>query len=110
MTLPDFRALARARAGAAAWDGLPDDDRARLVRAEKRAHLAAAVRVQAPAPRDWAAWLRAQPPAVQDQALGPARAAQLRAGALAITRYTDPPGVLTLEQLAKAWSDDNPDE
>lgn len=100
MTVPNFPEFARAAAGPA-WDLFDDAERRTRVRAAKRAWLDQQLGAAGPPVRDFGAWIRAQPEQVQDLALGPRRARQLRAGELAVDRYTDPPGPpLTLEQLA----------
>lgn len=101
----DFRELARQRLGAA-WELLGEADRAAHTRAEKRAHLEQ--RLGGRGERDYGAWLRSQPPAVQDRVLGRRRAERYRAGDLHIDRFTDPPGApLTLEQLAATRPEDD---
>ncbi len=105
MTAPNFRALAEQQAGAG-WASLEEPARAALVRAAKRAWLEE--RMGPPAPReDFPTWLAAQAPDAQDRALGADRATRFRAGELAITQFTDPPGrPLTLEQLARTRPED----
>jgi hypothetical protein len=99
VTAIDFRAAARARARAA-WSGLDDAERRARVKAEKVRWLRVQLGGDAAA-EGYAAWLRAQPTSVQDQILGAARAAQLRAGALPVRQFTDPPGrPLSLDELA----------
>lgn len=104
MSRADFRELARQRLGAA-WELLDETDRAAHARAEKLAWLRQ--RLTGSGERDFGAWLRSQPPAVQDRALGRRRAERYRAGELQIDRFTDPPGApLTLEQLAATRPED----
>ena len=95
----DFRAQARERAGAR-WSRLTETERRADVRAEKRRwmadHLGELERDQA-----YGAWLKAQPAAVQDAALGVTRARLFREGGMAVERFVDPAGrPLTLEELA----------
>lgn len=93
-----FRELAEHEVGAA-WSSLDDGQRAARVRAAKRVWLGDQ-QTPAPPPR-YPDWLAAQPPDVQDAALGPQRAAKFRAGELPIARFTDPPlPPMSLEQLA----------
>ncbi len=99
MTVPNFRALAEQQAGTS-WATLDEPARAALVRAAKRTWLEHGVG-PAPVREEYSTWLAAQAPDAQDRALGADRAARYRAGELAITQFTDPPGrPLTLEQLA----------
>lgn len=94
----DFVAMARARAGDG-WAAADDLERRRLVALEKVEWL----RAELGAPdhdRSYADWLKTQPEAVQNAALGKARAEAWRAGRIEIDRFIAPPGSLTREQLA----------
>lgn len=68
-----------------------------------RSTLAPVVEGLEPVPvRSYAEWLRSQPDSVQDDILGPTRAALFRSGGLTVDRFTDSAGrVLTLEQLRR---------
>lgn len=95
----DFRARARERAGTR-WSRLTESERRARVRDEKRRWMAEQLGEVEP-DQAYAAWLKAQPAAVQDEALGATRARLFRAGGLAIERFVDPAGrPLTLEELA----------
>jgi hypothetical protein len=96
----DFRAQPHERAGAR-WSRLTETERRAEVRAEKHRwmaeHLGELERDQA-----YGAWLKAQPAAVQDAALGATRARLFREGGLAVDRFVDPAGrPLTLDELAR---------
>lgn len=96
--MTDFRAIAAGAAGPA-WNALDGVGRAALVRLAKLRHLG--VEDGPRAREDFPTWLARQAPADQDAALGARRGAAFRAGALPITRFTDPPlPPLSLEQLA----------
>lgn len=57
---------------------------------------------QVPETMSYQSWLSSQPAAVQDEALGPTRAALFRDGDLTVDRFTDSRGnALTLDQLEK---------
>lgn len=101
MTRPDFDALAREAAGAR-WDSMNASER-ELAR-EDAAEAWVGDRLgpelpEGPGP-GFGAWIRGQPPAVQDSVLGARRGASLRAGRIAVDRFADRPGTeLTLEEL-----------
>lgn len=92
----DFLSAARARAGAT-WPKLSAAEQRAHVKAEKVRWLTAMLGGVA---RDtYAEWLKVQPPAVQDQILGAARASRFRNGTLSINRFTDYGKPLSLDEL-----------
>lgn len=94
----DFAAMAAVRAGTR-WASADDLERRRLAALEKvewmRAELGEPNHDKA-----YSDWLKDQPEAVQDAALGKKMASAWREGRVEIDRFISPPGTLTREQLA----------
>lgn len=98
MTLVDFRAIAKEKAGAR-WSRLDEPGRRVLIKAAKVAWLRESG--GGDERESYADWLAAQPREVQEQTLGVTKAKLFRDGGLALDRFTDHGRPLTLEQLAE---------
>ena len=95
----DFRARARERAGSR-WSRLSEAERRARVRAEKRRWVGEQLG-EVERDQSYSAWLKAQPVALQNDALGATRGTLFREGGLAVERFVNPAGrPLTLEELA----------
>lgn len=98
----DFRAEAKATAGADKWKSLTERQRRRRIRTVANQWANANIGTVSPATR-YPEWLGRQSAKFQDSVLGPTRGALFRRGNLPIESFVDQSGrSLTLEQLQAA--------
>ncbi|WNZ59915.1 minor capsid protein [Myxococcus sp. MxC21-1] len=97
----DFRAEAKAKAGAA-WSDMSEKERRGAI-ARVREKWARENIGQVPKGLSYEDWLRRQSASFQDEVLGPTRGQLFRNGGLSVERFTDASGkTLTLEALREA--------
>ena len=99
----DFRAQAKAAAGANVWKSLSERQRRRRIRAQSNAWAIENIGKVAPE-TTYAQFLSRQSAKFQDSVLGPTRGLLFRQGGLTLDQFVDLTGkVLTLEQLQIAF-------